>query len=310
MTGKVVVLTGGVGGAKAVLGLSRIMDPSALTAIVNVGDDFTHLGLRISPDIDTLLYTLADKGDLEKGWGRRNETWTFMAALEALGGEGWFALGDGDLALHVERTRRLAEGQALSAITTAFAKAWEIGATILPASDGPLATLIETDEGALPFQRYFVERRCHPIVKSIRFEGARTATPAPGVLEAIAAAATVIIAPSNPYLSIDPILAIEPITKALRTKREPVVAISPLIGGKAVKGPTAKLMVELGLTPGNAAIAKHYQGLVQALLIDQGDLGLDLGIPHSAAKILMTTLADRDHVARCALRMADELRRS
>ena len=241
MNGRVVVLTGGVGGAKLVLGLQQVIDPALITAVVNTGDDFTHLGLRVSPDIDTLLYTLAGLANAAQGWGREGESWDFMAALRGLGGEDWFALGDGDLALHVLRTMRLARGDTLSAITTDFARSWGIGITMLPMSDNAVGTHLETDEGVLPFQRYFVERRCAPVVKQVSFEGAGQAVPAPGVLDAILADDTVaiLIAPSNPYLSVDPILAVPGIRDALRAARAPVVAVSPIVGGDAVKGPTA-----------------------------------------------------------------------
>ena len=243
----VVVLTGGVGGAKLVLGLCHAIDPAEVVAIVNTGDDFTHLGLRISPDIDTLLYTLSGKANSVQGWGREGESWGFMTALRELGGSDWFLLGDGDLALHVLRTAALAAGGTLSETTAAFARSWGLQATILPMTDDPVATQVETDEGPLAFQRYFVARRCEPRVSEIRFLGAPTARPAPGVLAAIAAAEAILIAPSNPFLSVDPVLAVPGLRQALRDARAPVIAVSPIVGGKAVKGPTAKLMAELGI---------------------------------------------------------------
>lgn len=267
----VVVLTGGVGGAKLVLGLVHILPAGEVTAIVNTGDDFTHLGLAISPDIDTLLYTLAGKANAAQGWGREGETWSFLAALRSLGGEDWFALGDGDLALHVLRTARRAAGEPLSAIIADFARAWGIGAAILPMSDDPVATVVETGEGPLAFQRYFVERRCEPAVQSVRFERAGTARPASGVIEAIHAADAILIAPSNPFLSIDPLLAVPGFRAALGEAHAPVVAVSPIIGGAAVKGPTAKLMRELGQEVSNASIAAHYHGLIDGLVIHSGD---------------------------------------
>src|SRR4249919_2889437 len=247
MSSRVVVLTGGVGGAKLVLGLTRVMPAAEITAIVNTGDDFRHLGLWVSPDIDTLLYTLSGKSNQTQGWGRADESWSFMAALRSLGGEDWFALGDGDLALHVLRTRALAAGQTLSEITGDFARAWDIAVDIRPMSDQPVQTFLTTDEGELPFQRYFVERRCAPHVRSIRFEGAERAQPAAGVIDAIADAGNkaILIAPSNPYLSIDPILGVPGIREALAAAQAPVIAVTPIVGGAAVKGPTAKLMQEL-----------------------------------------------------------------
>ena len=292
----VVVLTGGVGGAKLVLGLCHAVPASAVTAIVNTGDDFDHLGLRVSPDIDTLLYTLAGKANAAQGWGREGETWSFMAALRSLGGEEWFNLGDGDLALHVSRTRALAGGATLSAFTARVAAAWEIAATVKPMSDDPVATFLDTDAGTLAFQDYFVRRRCEPLARAIRFEGAHTARPAPGVVEAIATAEAVLVAPSNPFLSVDPILAVPALRAALGATRAPVVAVSPIVGGQAVKGPTAKLMRELGLSVDAATIARHYEGVVDALLVDERDPPI--------SDTLMTTLGDRVRVARAALDLA------
>ena len=244
----VVVLTGGVGGAKLVLGLMQVVPAADLTAIVNTGDDFRHFGLAISPDIDTLLYTLSGKSNTELGWGRAGESWNFMAALRTLGAPDWFNLGDGDLALHVLRSARLAAGEPMSAITADFAKAWDIGPRVLPMTDDVVATRLETDAGLLDFQDYFVRLRCAPATSAIRFDGAEGARPAPGVVEAIAQADAIIIAPSNPFLSVDPLLAVPAIRAALVNAKAPVVAVSPIVGGTAVKGPTAKLMGELGLT--------------------------------------------------------------
>lgn len=306
MTGGVVVLTGGVGGAKLVLGLQQICRPEAVTAVVNTGDDFRHLGLAISPDIDTLLYTLSGKSNAMQGWGREGETWTFMEALRSLRGEDWFLLGDGDMALHVLRTHWLASGEALSSVTARFGAAWGLGMSILPMSDDPVATYIDTEEGELPFQRYFVERRCAPAVRSIRFEGARHARPAPGVVEAICASEThaILIAPSNPWLSVDPILSIPGISDALARATAPVIAVSPIVGGQAVKGPTAKLMSELGIAVTNEAIAAHYAGIIDGLLVDRRDGGNGLDIPYAVTDTLMTTLDDRARVAQAALDLA------
>lgn len=300
---KAAVLTGGVGGAKFVLGLERCGLLDELTAIVNTGDDFRHLGLHVSPDIDTLLYTLAGKANQAQGWGREGESWSFMDALVSLGGPDWFRLGDGDLALHVLRTERLARGETLSAITAGFARAWGIAATILPMSDQPVATHLDTDEGPLEFQRYFVERQCAPQVGAIRFVGAERARAAPGVTQAILSADAVFIAPSNPYLSIDPILAVAEIEEALRQTAAPVIVISPLVGGKAVKGPTTKLMDELGIAPTNQSIAAHYDGHINAMLVDQSDAP-PAGLPTRATATLMRGLDDRVRVAREAIALA------
>lgn len=302
----VVVLTGGVGGAKLVLGLAKLTPARPITAIVNTGDDFHHLGLHVSPDIDTLLYTLAGKANATQGWGREGETWNFMEALRTLGGEDWFALGDGDLALHVARTARLARGDSLSSITSDFARAWGLDVRMLPMSDEPVATWLQTDEGELDFQRYFVQRRCAPRVRAVEFRGAEQAHAAPGVVRAIASAEAIVIAPSNPYLSVDPILAVTEIGAALRAARAPIVAVSPLVGGKAVKGPTAKLMQELGVEVTNAAIAAHYHGIIGGLLIDEAD-DAPIGVVVRRERTLMQSLEDRVRVAGAALALAQEV---
>jgi LPPG:FO 2-phospho-L-lactate transferase len=312
MSGRVVVLTGGVGGAKLVLGLTQVMPPARITAIVNTGDDFSHLGLLVSPDVDTLLYTLSGRANAAQGWGREGESWSFLAALRSLGGPDWFALGDGDLALHVLRTAALAAGESLSAIIAGFARRWEIGPKILPMTDQRVVTMLATDAGDLEFQDYFVARRCAPVVSRVWFEGAAAARPAPGVLEAIRdpETAAILIAPSNPYLSVDPILAIPGVKAALAAAAAPVVAVSPIIGGKAVKGPTAKLMAELGVAITPRAIAAHYAGVIDGLLVDERDKPEDPGIRFAAADTLMHTLDDRARVARAALALAAEIRRS
>lgn len=309
MSGRIVVLTGGVGGAKLVLGLMQVCPPQDITAIVNTGDDFRHLGLAISPDVDTLLYTLSGKANAAQGWGREGETWSFMDALKSLGGEDWFLLGDGDMALHVLRSHMLASGETLSAVTARFAAAWGLGLKMLPMSDDAVATHVSTDAGDLPFQRYFVEQRCAPAVRAIRFEGAEHARPAPGVIEAISDPETraIVIAPSNPWLSVDPILAVPGMREALAGASAPVVAVSPIVGGQAVKGPTAKLMGELGLEVTNGAIAAHYEGIIDGLLVDVRDGGEGLDIPHAVTDTLMKTLDDRARVARAALDLAERI---
>ena len=310
MSGQVTVLTGGVGGAKLVLGLCHAMRAEAVTVIVNTGDDFIHLGLAISPDIDTLLYTLAGKANVTQGWGREGESWSFLEAMRSLGGPDWFALGDGDLALHVLRTQRLRAGEALSAIIHDFAVAWRVAAKILPMSNDPVATRVKTEEGELEFQQYFVKRRCEPIVRSIHFVGAAEARPAPGVSEALcdAHSRAILIAPSNPFLSIDPILAVPSIRESLMQTSVPVIAVSPLVGGTAVKGPTAKLMQELGLDVSVAAVARHYGELVDGMLIDERDAPAEFDFAHARVDTLMRTLDDRIRVARAALELADRLR--
>lgn len=307
---QVVVITGGVGGAKLVLGLVHALPEWSVTAIVNTADDFEHLGLAISPDIDTLLYTLANKANVAQGWGREGESWSFMTALRELGGEDWFQLGDGDLALHVLRSMGLRHGRPLSAIVADFARAWGISASVLPMSDDAVRTVVETDAGTMPFQRYFVASRCEPVVRSIRFEGADKARPAAGVIEAITDPATraILIAPSNPFLSIDPVLGVPGIRDALVAASAPVVAVSPIVGGKAVKGPTTKLMAELGIEPSAASVARHYADFLDGLLVDERDRQEDLPVAQARADTLMLSLDDRIRVARAALSLADSLR--
>ncbi len=308
MSGRIVVLTGGVGGAKLVLGLAQIVRPERMTAVVNTGDDFTHLGLSVSPDIDTLLYTLSGKANVAQGWGREGESWSFMAALRTLGGADWFQLGDGDLALHVLRTAALARGETLSTIVAGFARSWGIGTEILPMSDHRVATVLTTDVGELAFQDYFVARRCAPVVSAIRFAGAAESVPAAGVLAALADAEVIVIAPSNPYLSVDPILAVPGIAAALRAALAPVVAVCPVIGGKAVKGPTAKLMAELGIEVSPRAIAAHYAGVIDGLLVDERDRPGELGVAFAQADTLMHSLEDKARVARAVMDFARVLR--
>jgi LPPG:FO 2-phospho-L-lactate transferase len=303
--GSVVALSGGIGGAKLALGLYHVLPADALTVIANTGDDFEHLGLSISPDLDTLLYTLAGLDNAETGWGRRGETWTFMKALEALGGATWFKLGDGDLAAHVERTRRLRDGEALSAITEDFRRRLGIAARLLPMSDDRVRTRLLTEEGWLDFQDYFVRRHCAPVVRKIAFEGAAAATPSPDVLAALTDdnLGLVVICPSNPLISIDPILSLPGMREALRACHAPVVAVSPLIGGKAVKGPTAKMMAELGLPVDAAAVAGHYDDILDHYVIDEADAGAvsGLDLPVTATHTLMETMADREALARIVL---------
>jgi len=269
----VLALSGGIGGAKLALGLYRVLPPGELTVIANTGDDFEHLGLAISPDIDTLLYTLGGIDNPELGWGRRSETWTFMAALEALGGETWFKLGDGDLATHVERTRRLAAGESLAKITDDFRRRLGISARLLPMSDNRVRTRLRTDEGWLDFQEYFVRLRASPVVREVAYAGNAEARANPDFLAALAGdnLELVVICPSNPFLSIDPVLSLPRARDALRVCRAPVVAVSPIIGGKAVKGPTAKIMAELGLPVGAAAVAQHYEDLLDVFVAETRD---------------------------------------
>jgi len=309
--GRIVALCGGVGGAKLALGLTRLVAPERLSIVVNIGDDFCHFGLHVSPDIDTVLYTLSGRANLETGWGRAGESWRFMAAVEELGGETWFSLGDTDLAIHAVRTAALARCETLTAVTRALSHALGVGAAILPASDQPVETVVETEVGRLPFQRYFVEHQCTPAVRSIHFSGVAEAHPTPEIEAALTAGdlEAIVICPSNPYLSIDPILAIPGLRALVEAARAPVVAVSPLIGGRALKGPLAEIMSELGhsLTP--AGILSHYGGLLDCLLVDLQDREAVDGQPRIAVtSTVMQSVDDRVALARTVLDTASRLR--
>jgi LPPG:FO 2-phospho-L-lactate transferase len=310
----VLALSGGVGGAKLVLGLSKVVPAGRLVVVANTGDDFEHLGLHVSPDIDTLLYTLAGLDNPETGWGRRDETWTFMAALDALGGETWFRLGDGDLATHIERTQRLKAGEPLSNIVADFSRRFRITARILPMTDDAVRTRVLTSGGWLEFQRYFVEQQCRPEVRDFSFEGAASARPHRDFVAAITdpALKAVVICPSNPFISVDPILALPGVRRALQNCAAPVVAVAPIIGGKAVKGPTAKMLSELGLQISAAEVARHYEDLLDGYVVDHVDASIaaTLAIPTVPAKALMQSLADRENLARTVLELADGLSHS
>jgi LPPG:FO 2-phospho-L-lactate transferase len=306
--GIVLALSGGIGGAKLALGLYRFLPPGALMVVANTGDDFEHLALAISPDIDTLLYTLAGLDNPELGWGRRDETWTFMQALESLGGETWFNLGDGDLATHVERTRRLAAGESLSQIIDDFRRRLGISAQLLPMTDDRVRTRLHTEEGWLDFQDYFVRQRCAPVVREIAFAGADTARPHPTFFAALTDEnlRAVVICPSNPFISIDPILSLPRVREALCECAAPVIAVSPIIGGQAVKGPTAKMMAELGLRVDAAAVARHYSDILDFYVADETDANemRNLGVPVTLARTLMQSLDDRETLARVVLEAA------
>lgn len=296
----VIALAGGVGGSKFVNGLAEILPRDRLTVIVNTGDDFEHLGLTICPDLDTLVYTLAGLANPRTGWGRVDETWEFLETLEALGGPTWFQLGDRDLALHHERTRRLKEGQSLSEVTMHVCQALEISVNLLPMSDHPVRTIVDTDDGELAFQDYFVARRCEPRVKGFRFAGAGTAPPAPGVIEALSTGDLVVLCPSNPWVSLDPILAVKGIRDAVAEK--PVVGISPIVGGKAIKGPAAKMYSELGIQPSALTVAEHFGDLLKGMVIDTQDehLASDieaLDIQVRVTNTIMMNMQDRMRLA-------------
>jgi LPPG:FO 2-phospho-L-lactate transferase len=294
---KIVAFAGGVGGAKLAHGLAQILPAEDLTVIVNTGDDFAHYGLYICPDLDTVCYTLAGLANPETGWGRVKETWNVIENASRLGGPRWFNLGDQDLGTHLERTRRLNQGQTLSQITKDFTHAWGIKHVVLPMSDKPVQTIVETEEGDLAFQEYFVHRRCEPRVRGFRFEGVESALPAPGAREAIEAADAVVICPSNPWVSIDPIL------RVLKRIGKPVLAVSPIIGGNTVKGPAAKMYLELGIEPSALAVARHYCDLITRFVLDEVDRQLEGEIRRLNMRTLVTNTLMNSHDDRKRLAM-------
>lgn len=302
---RVVALSGGVGGARFLDGLSRALPPDALTCIVNTGDDFAHLGLTICPDLDTVMYTLAAVGDEARGWGLAGETFAAMEMVKRYGGPAWFALGDRDLATHLLRTEALRAGEPLSSVTARLCRALGIGARVLPMAEAPCRTIIETvADGPLPFQEWFVGRRAQPAVRAVRFDG--RPPPAPGVLEAIDACELVLVGPSNPYVSIDPILALDGVRAALA--RRPVVAVSPIVGGRAVKGPLGTMIPELtGAAPTAGAIARHYGSLLRGLVVERGDEHDVAGVAVRATDTIMRTRDDRLRLATETLAFAAEL---
>jgi LPPG:FO 2-phospho-L-lactate transferase len=303
---RVAVLSGGVGGARFLRGLVDAVDPAKVTAIVNVGDDLEVLGLSVSPDLDSVLYALAGLSDEERGWGRADETWNALAAVETLGGEAWFRLGDRDLGLHLVRTQARRDGTPLSTVTARLTAALGIQAAILPATDESLRTWLDTPNGSFPFQQWFVARAHRDPVDRVRHEGAADARPAPGVLDALHEADLILIAPSNPFVSIGPILAVERIRSALERRRIPCVAVSPLIGGQAVKGPAAKMLQRLQGGTSPAHLAQCYPGLIDALVIDEADADHTgalsaVGVRPVVTNTLMRDAASRRRLAEAAL---------
>ena len=306
------VLSGGVGGAELVDGLYRNAEPGSLAVVVNTGDDFEHLGFPVSPDIDTVLYTLADLADNDRGWGRRGETFHFMEALGALNGEDWFSLGDRDLATHVYRRLQIEAGQTLSQIVQSLASKWSVNASILPMSNSRVRTTLTTDEGKLEFQDYFVRRRCAPAVQAINYEGASEAqvtTELTSILQSNTLE-RIIIGPSNPWLSVDPILAVPGMRGLLRNSCAPVVAVSPIVGGAAVKGPTAKIMGELGLPISSSTVADHYGDLLDGMLVDEPAIETRHNVATKTTDLLMKDIPGRQRLAREAVEFADRLRTS
>lgn len=302
--GSVVALAGGVGGAKMVQGLDEALGPGRLTVVVNTGDDFVHLGLHISPDLDTVVYTLAGLQSAETGWGLAGESWTFLEALGQLGGDTWFRLGDRDMATHVERTRRLLAGENLSSITEDFCAKLGVTAQVLPMSNKPVRTIVRTDHGPIPFQEYFVRRKCRPVVRGFEFKGVDEADFHPSAIAALQAAdlTAVVICPSNPYVSIAPILALEGARESLRSSPAPVIAVSPIVGGVALKGPAEKMMRELGENPAAETVASEYDGLLAGFVLDQVDSAEAEAIRSRGPRVLLTdtvmhTRSDKSRLA-------------
>jgi LPPG:FO 2-phospho-L-lactate transferase len=301
---KVAVLSGGVGGARFVQGVVEIVEPGEVTVVGNVGDDVEVLGLHVSPDLDSILYALAGMNDEQRGWGRADETWRALETVRALGGESWFQLGDLDLGLHLVRTQALRSGEPLSSVTLRLVRALGIETHLLPATDELLRTWIATPAGEFPFQEWFVARGHRDEVDAVRFEGHQSATAAPGVLEAIAHADLILLAPSNPYVSIGPILAVEAIREALATRRVPAVAVSPLIGGRAVKGPADRMLMRLAGGTSPAHVAGRYEGLIDALVLDEADADDVDGLGEVRPIVTRTLMTDpnaRKRLAEAAL---------
>jgi LPPG:FO 2-phospho-L-lactate transferase len=310
----ILALAGGVGGAKLAHGLTMQLPPSELLIVVNTGDDFTHLGLRISPDLDTVMYWLAGLNDAARGWGLADETWNFMAALERLGGPTWFNLGDRDLATHVERTRRLAGGESLSAVTHHLCDRLGIAHRIAPMSDDDVRTIVHTDEGPLEFQHYFVRRHCEPHVLRLEYANAPNAAPSAALAAALSDArlTAIVICPSNPFLSIDPILQVAGVRQRIAHSEAPVIAVSPIVGGEAIKGPAAKILRELGREASALEIARHYRGLIDGIVIDACDAALKppieaLGLKVAVANTIMKGRADQARLAAAVIAFAADL---
>ncbi|MDB5824290.1 MAG: hypothetical protein JWR21_2994 [Herminiimonas sp.] len=311
----ILALAGGVGGARLANGLCKILDGDQLVVVVNTGDDFEHLGFSISPDLDTVMYTLAGRNNVALGWGIEGETWNFMQALEGLGGETWFRLGDRDLATHVMRTQALRRGDSLSEVTRRMFAQMEIDCQVVPMSDDPVRTMVECDEGVLAFQQYFVRRRCEPVVKALHYEGASSARPSEAFRAVLQDAHLdgIVLCPSNPFLSVRPILAVAGVEAMLRKVQAPVIAVSPIIAGAAVKGPAAKIMHELGMEVTSLGIATVYGDLIDGLVIDAQDAHLAAaieatGIAVAVTDTVMRSDADQKKLATFTLEFVSRLR--
>ncbi len=304
---KILAITGGVGGAKLALGLSKILTPDELLFLVNTGDDFQHLGLEISPDLDSLLYALSGKNNSELGWGRANETWACISELEELGADSWFRLGDRDLALHLVRTQMLNRGATLQNVADRLSESLGINHRIAPMSNDKISTTVNTPNGKLAFQEYFVREQCEPSVINFDFEGIENSKPNPVVMSWLEECDGIIICPSNPYVSVDTILSVPKYRDAFQSK--PVIAVSPIVGGLAIKGPAAKMMTELGVPPTPIAVAKHYGSLLSGFVLDQTDheQAKDIPIPSIVTQTIMLTLADRIALAEQCVRFLEEI---
>ena len=307
---KILAITGGVGGAKLALGLATKYSAQEVAFLVNTGDDFEHLGLPISPDVDTLLYTLAGLSDPARGWGRAEESWNCLHTLSDLGQEAWFQLGDKDLALHLVRKNLLADAHSQSEVIDYLRSRLGIDHAIFPMSDSPVRTKVKTTQGEMEFQQYFVKERCEPTISGFRFDGAELARPVAKLLEL--AFESIILCPSNPYVSVDPILAVPGMKQYLQDQNAPIVAVSPIIQGKALKGPAAKMMHELGFAPTSLQIGKHYAKFIDGLIIDQADATSKeaieaLGIAVKVEQTVMSSLEDRVALACSATHFAAQL---
>jgi LPPG:FO 2-phospho-L-lactate transferase len=303
---RIIALSGGIGGSKLIQGLMAAGESDSLFVVANTGDDFEHLGLHVSPDIDTVIYTSTGRVNLDTGWGLAGESWSFMAMLAALGGPTWFNLGDGDLALHVLRSYRLSQGESLSAITADYCRAFGVPFRLEPMSDDPVRTWVETPHGMLAMQNYFVEARCQPKALSMQYRGAERARPNPALVTALGDPALegIVLCPSNPFLSIGPILALPGLRERMLASRAPILAVSPIVGGQAIKGPTAKMMGELGLEVSAAAVAHHYRGLIDSFVLDQRDEGEADAIRAMGIRTLVADTVMRDLPAKTALARA------
>ena len=311
MSGRILALAGGVGGAKLAFGLSNVLPSDALTVAVNTADDFEHLGFSISPDLDTVMYKLAGVANPETGWGRQGESWTVMEALGAVGGETWFRLGDKDLATHIERSRRLRAGESLSSVTRDLAARLGAKPAMVPMSDDPVRTMVTTDQGELAFQDWFVRLQCRPVVRSVRFAGAELARPHPALLD-LEGLRGVVVCPSNPFVSVAPILAVPGVRAALTSFKGPRVAVTPIVGGQAIKGPAAKMLAELGHDVSALGVARYYKGWIDGFVLDAQDAALAaditaLGVRVRVADTMMRNDADKRRLAVEVLDFVDEL---